>query len=271
MTHEGVFDLSGNLSEWVLDRYSDSAYAMGPDTLSQGQTLDGCDSTLPTQFRGGNYRKLPLSNAALQNLARCSNRDTPRQVRPSWVEGCISSTPLIAIQYTGTVSPTRCLEVPEEYRGKITGMTPGRDSTVLVLFLSESKDPVQFTLPTATGFEKGRPLSARLVKKSLLRVTFIHSETGEKIEDFLDGQEAPEGDSTGLVRLLQREAKAPWNPVMSNGFPEVEYLYSDFQLRNAQAKSYYANRSLGFRCCSNPIPIPAPILDPIASPESTEP
>jgi hypothetical protein len=55
LTREGVFDMSGNLAEWVLDPYSSTAYSQTKDTLIPGAPLVTQTLTGTHGYRGGYY------------------------------------------------------------------------------------------------------------------------------------------------------------------------------------------------------------------------
>ena len=115
LTTEGVYDMAGNLSEWVRDTYvADAPGSVSRDTLRADHAFVFADSgDVPPRFpphsiRGGNYLKPNLSQlAAVQKLARCSNRDFPEQVRPVYRDSCLSDDKpkLVVIYGPGLAGP----------------------------------------------------------------------------------------------------------------------------------------------------------------------
>jgi formylglycine-generating enzyme required for sulfatase activity len=254
LTYEGAFDLSGNLSEWVLD--APGPY-FGADTLVPGQPLRAPTATSARQVRGGNYLNSNLNPSLLLRGARCSNRDTVGQLRPRPYPGCVDSIPRFAVVYG---SRTRCLPVPDSLRDRTEGMQiyPARDSTQLLILLPGQTAPITYVMPADTAY-RTKPSSAALTPKSLGVVTFVNTETSETLVDTLDASEMLRATDAGLTAIFAREAGPPWTVRRgTDGKYEIRYLYASSRNLAGPARKFYSNKAIGFRCCSNPVPAPAP-------------
>ena len=115
LTTEGVYDMAGNLSEWVRDPYVANAYGQRKDTLDHSFSFVRDSSDVPRRYglRGGNYLKTKYPQLSLtQNLARCSNRDFAAQVRPVYREECKDETKRkVAVIYGSGLAGHRCVDI----------------------------------------------------------------------------------------------------------------------------------------------------------------
>jgi hypothetical protein len=252
LTREGVFDMPGNLSEWVLDAYKSDAYVSVKDTLYPGVPLTAPSDAGTHSVRGGYYLNSHRPSATKLRYARCSNRDFPEQIRPRLlVPGCVDSTkPLVLLTYTG-LSP-RCISLPDSLQKlKITSMSPARDSTKLLLLIDGITQPVAYTLPFDPT-HKARPVNASFIPLSLAAVTFENSETNDVIADTLDATEMTDTSDAALSAIFRREASPPWSVRRENGRYAIRFLYAYSQLHSVPARRQYSNAAIGFRCCSLP-------------------
>lgn len=272
LTTEGVYDMAGNLSEWVRDPYIATGYGQRKDTLDHSFTFVRDSADLPRRYglRGGNYLKTNFPQLSLtQNLARCSNRDFAAQVRPVYREECKDETKRkVAVIYGSGLAGHRCVEIdtlkndgekvnPET----ITEITPDfADSTKLLVFLSGKKDPLPLKLYPDTALKNLKPIRAVLTTRSLAAVTFISSNGEPAEEDTLDAIEMKDTSQAALERIFKREApSAEWTVKKTDGVFEIKYLYAYTVQGTRPAKPFYSNRVIGFRCCSlakaKPIPV----------------
>ncbi len=253
---EGVFDMPGNLAEWVLDPYSANAYssAQATDTLYPGQPLTAPNDTGLHGFRGEYYLNSHLATASTLRDSRCSNRDYPAQIRPQVYPGCMdSSRPLVVLTDYNNVIP-RCLPIPDSLQGRnITGVSPGRDSTQILFLVNGVAQPVTYTLPPSITYAVGRPINAGFTPLALAALTFANSQTGDMIPDTLDATQMllDTSDAT-LSALFGIEVAPPWSVLRANGRYAVRYLYAADQIVTVPARRQYSNAAIGYRCCSLP-------------------
>ncbi len=259
LTTEGVYDMAGNLSEWVRDPYVAKAYdtMVGSDTLQHGFTFADSTGRATHSIRGGNYLKTTQPQLALtQNLARCSNRDFPQQVRPKYREDCRSiDKPKIAVIYGSGLEGHRCIDLPGNLKPEdITDLIPdSKDSTRLMVFLKGKKDADRIPItPEDTTFKGKKPISARLTTLSLALVTFERvGNPTDTIPDILDATEMRDTSQAGLAKIFQREASnGQWQVRQSGGRYEISFQYANTVLGTRPARPFYSNRVIGFRCCS---------------------
>ncbi|MEO6097219.1 MAG: SUMF1/EgtB/PvdO family nonheme iron enzyme [Fibrobacteria bacterium] len=269
LTTEGVYDMAGNLSEWVRDPYVADAYSQSSrkDTVyhdfrfTDPTATDSTAGKSPPGIRGGNYLKTSFPQQSLtQNLARCSNRDFAAQVRPVYRAECQSeSGPKIAVIYAPGLTGHRCVDVPVGVDpAKITEIRP--DSARILIFLSGVLKPVPDTLPPDTVFKGRKPVSALLTTRSLAVVTFVSNKGASEVTDILDAKEMRDTSQAALERIFTREAgNAEWTVRKQNGKFEIKYLYAYSIFGTKPAKPYYSSRVIGFRCCSlaRPRQVPA--------------
>ncbi len=263
LTYEGAFDLSGNLAEWVADRYDLTspygAYTQAGDTLFPGTPLTPPAADSLHGFRGWHYLKDNISSAATLRLARCSNRDYPLQIRPRPYAGCLDTAqPQLVVLYGA--KPPRCLPIADSLvRRGITSVSLARDSTQILFFLAGLIQPFIYTLPVGTGadsiYAKARPSDDSLTRLKLAAVTFVNSQTGQIIPDTLDAVEMLRDTSQAALSIIfNREVSPPWVARQSGGRYEIRYLYAYSRLGGVPARPQYSNVALGFRCCSRPRP-----------------
>ncbi|MDB5103076.1 MAG: hypothetical protein JWP91_765 [Fibrobacteres bacterium] len=264
LTTEGVYDMAGNLSEWVRDPYVANAYAaQAKDTIghefaftdSAGKT-DTTGRNVRHGIRGGNYLKTNFPQQSLtQSLARCSNRDFVEQVRPVYRKDCMDeSIQKIAVIYGPGTAGHRCIDIPDNLKSAtITDLIPDpADSTYLRAFTAGALNSVPVKIqPEDTAFSKKKPISAVLTARSLAVVTFESSQGRPAIEDTLDAKEMRDTSQAGLERIFKREAGNPeWTVRKSGGAYQIKYLYAYTVFGTKPARPFYSSRVIGFRCCS---------------------
>lgn len=254
LTSEGVFDMSGNLAEWVLDPYSQGAYQTPDTILFPGHPLVPPSDTGLHGFRGGYYLYSHLPTATILHSARCSNRDYPTQIRPLAYPGCMDSAqPLVVILYN-TLSP-RCIQIPDSLRNRIiTKVSPSSDSTKILFLVDGVAQPIIYTLPTNPVYNTSRPIEAKLTLRTLAAVSFVNSKTGELLLDTLDATEMTDTSEATLSAIFNREVAPPWSALRVNGRYVIKFLYAYSKLHNVPARRDYSNTAIGFRCCSLPRP-----------------
>jgi hypothetical protein len=256
LTTEGVYDMAGNLSEWVRDPYDSAAYSGADSVMSHESSFLPSDTTAPRKygFRGGNYlTRLPLLSAT-QALARCSNRDFAQQPRPLYREDCKDAVPKIAVIYGPGLNGHRCVPVPEDLNAdSITDFQVSlKDSLTLYAFRAGRVKPDTITLAPDSAF-KARPTSAVLTKRSLAEVAFEKTD-GTLIPDILDATEMKDTSQAALERIFKREASnSEWSVKKEGGKYKIKYWYA-YTIQGAKpAKEYYSSRAIGFRCCSKAV------------------
>jgi formylglycine-generating enzyme required for sulfatase activity len=265
LTNEGVYDMAGNLSEWVRDPYNPRAYAeMKDSALAYGFAFppgDAAEFRGVGSVRGGNYLKPNAPLSAIQALARCSNRDFPMQVRPQFKEECVSEgTPKLAAIYGPRASDMKCFDIPSEsLKGKrIVEVRPATDSTKLLVFTEGERDGELVDIPPDTVFRGRKPIQGGLAARTLARVVFVHA-SGDTVADTLDAREMRDTSQAALARILERESpSASWSARKVDGRYEIKFLYAHTVGGSSVAKPYYASRNIGFRCCAKPRPAAPP-------------
>ena len=259
LTTEGVYDLAGNLSEWVRDPYVAVAYQkITRDTMDHGFSFAFADSTgkATHSIRGGNFLKPNLNQQSLtQSLARCSNRDFPAQVRPQYRDDCVSpDKPKIVVIYGSGPEGHRCIDLQGEDPDKIADIQPfAADSTKLLLLLKGVPEPKKISItPLDTAMKGKKPISAKLTTRALATVTFERvGAPADTITDILDANEMRDTTQAGLELIFRREASnALWKVRQSGGRYEIKYAYAYTVLGTKPALPYYSSRVIGFRCCS---------------------
>lgn len=261
LTNEGVYDMAGNLSEWVRDAYRANAYSSYPDTtMAFGFTFARYGAGDTASIRGGNYLKPGVSASATQNLARCSNRDFPMQIRPLSRTECVDpDIRKVAVIYGEGLANVKCFDDPALRDLPITDMVPDpKDSSLVRYFLEGSSDQRTFRIPPDTAFRGKKPLEVRFTTRSLLEVVFERvGAPQDTLVDTLDAREFRDTSQVVLERILQRESPSlAWSPRRSGGRIEVRRLYAHVITGSKVARANYASRSIGFRCCGKPRPRP---------------
>lgn len=262
LTNEGVYDMAGNLSEWVRDPYHPEAYGTYEDsvmafgfTFPDPGTFAGVRS-----IRGGNFLKPGGSVSAAQNLARCSNRDFPMQVRPLTKPECVDPDKRkVAVIYGEGIANVRCLEDSTLGDPRVTELLPDLKDTARVhYFLEGVSGSRTFTIPPDTAFKGRKPLEVRFTTPSLLEVVFERIGSPlDTVVDTLDARELRDTSEALLARILQREnPSAAWTPRKSGGRIQARRLYSHVITGSRVAKPHFASRTIGFRCCGKPRPRP---------------
>lgn len=259
ISHDGAFDMAGNLAEWVLDPYDTLSYLNAGDTLTPGEPLTALSPGARRGYRGYHYLNPMQPPSTILNHARCSNRDYPVQPRPQPHPGCVDSTgPQLVVVYD--TKPPRCFPLPDSLAHEdIVSVSPVADSSRIFILLEGVEDPVAYRLPPDTAYaEPGlRPSDALLSPLSLAVVTFENTETLETITDTLDATEIRNASGeAALAAIFAREASPPWSVRKENGQYAIRYLYAYTRTRGVPSKPYYSNSAIGFRCCSDPVPPP---------------
>jgi formylglycine-generating enzyme required for sulfatase activity len=256
VSYDGVFDMAGNLAEWVLDPYAKSGYPATPDTLRRGVPHTPVTTASVRGFRGNYYLNPNESPTTLLSRARCSNRDYATQSRPLPYAGCIDSAgPQIAVTYAS--KPPRCLPLPGNIAAaSVDTIVPALDSTKLLILLKGDASPRTYQMPLDTAYaHKGiRPATAGLTRQTLAIVTFVNAQTSATVTDTLNATELLGRSEAERALIFAREAAPPWSVAKSGGVYAIRYLYAHVQTRNAVAKAYYSNSAMGFRCCAKPRP-----------------
>lgn len=267
LTDEGVYDMAGNLSEWVRDPYQPAAYQSlrNPDTLNHAFGFPPPAGTpadsIRRGYRGWSYLKpdIPLSTA--QALARCSNRDFAEQVRPKYRPDCVGADPKIAVIYGPDLAGFRCQDLPGNLKGApITDVVPGRgpDSLKLLIFVGNDTTVTRVPIDQTDSTYKGkRPFDAKLTGRKLAEVTFVNDKDGSEVLDSLDAGEMRDTSQAALEKIFVREAVSPsWSVKKVDGRYAVKFLYAYTIIGSKPAKRFYASRAIGFRCCSLAHPVP---------------
>ncbi len=270
LTTEGVYDMAGNLSEWVRDPYVANSYAQPgrKDTLFHDFAFSDTAGNAPHGIRGGNYLKTTFPQQSLtQNLARCSNRDFAAQVRPIYRPDCLDETHLkIAVIYGAGLTGHRCIDIDSTLLGAaITEIIPNLADTTgatLLAFVAGVKEPHTILLPASadTLFKGRKPISAVLTKRALAVVTFVSSKGAPEVVDTLDATEMRDTSQVALQRIFQREAaNSEWTVKKADGKFAIKYLNAYTAMGTKPARPFYSSRVIGFRCCSlakmRPLPV----------------
>jgi formylglycine-generating enzyme required for sulfatase activity len=262
LTNEGVYDMAGNLSEWVRDPYVANAYQSlrDPDTLGHSFSFAPPAGTpadsIRRAFRGSSYLKPDVPLAQAQNLARCSNRDFAEQIRPLFRSDCLdSASPKLAVIYGSGLNGFRCQDLPGNLRNAtITDVVPGRgrDSLNLFIFTAGSSKVDTAAIDQGDSTIKGkRPFDATLTTRALAEVVFVNSVTGAEIKDFIDAKEMRDTSQAALERIFRRESpSSSWSVKKTGGRYDIRLWYAHTIMGSLPAKPYYASRAIGFRCCS---------------------
>lgn len=257
ISYDGVLDLSGNLSEWVLDPYTD-AYPATPDTLRRGVPHTTPTATSRRGFRGSNYLNPNEPPGVLLSRARCSNRNFAAQSRPRPLAGCVSENgPQLVVTYNDANKPARCLPLPENIpAASIDTVIPAPDSSKLIILIRGVADRHMHTIPYDSNYAVPglKPVSAGLTRQTIAIVTFQNALTSETIVDTLHATGLLNATPANQEAVFRREAAPPWSVVQSGGAYQITYRYAHIQTRSVPAKAYYSNAAMGFRCCSRPRP-----------------
>lgn len=253
LTQEGVYDLPGQYSEWVLDAYDSSALGQWPgDTLPYSFALPAKGSPAIRTFRGGNYFKPSLPISQVQTLARCTNRDTPREVRPKFKPECIDTLPKILVTYGTDFNLHRCWPLPASTAGQIiTDVYPLRDSLLLILTRNKN-DADTFHVPQDSISKGRRVLDVKLTGIAIAAVKFVNPAKSDTLLDTLDAKEFRNTPSDQWEKILAREAGPGYAAAKVNGKPDIRLLYGFALSGSKPGRANYASRSLAFRCCAKP-------------------
>ncbi len=277
LTTEGVYDMAGNLSEWVRDPYVANAYAgitdsvLAPDFTFPDSSIAATDPTYVTRhgIRGGNYLKTNLGLVGLtQNLARCSNRDFAEQVRPRFRAECLDSTKAkIAVIYGSGITGHRCIDLdPSIDAAKVTDIIPSLKDTsglTLLVFQTGKAEAVKQAIKPDSAFLGRKPVSAGLTTRSLAVIAVQNiANPLTVIPDTLDAIEMKDTSQSALQKIFSREVgNTAWTVQKDQqGNFLIKYLTAYTILGTKPALAYYSNRAIGFRCCSRAKAVAAPIV-----------
>lgn len=261
LSYDGVFDMAGNYAEWVMDPHTPTGYPAG-DTALVGQPHTTSTDSSERVFRGTHYLNTNQSPAVMQSAGRCSNRDVPKQLRPRPYAGCTDpDRAKLVVTYVG--KPPRCFTLPDSlYARTIRSVVPDRDTNEILVLLenprADGQNPTEvFPLPLDTAYRLLKPLNALMAPRSLAVVTFVNAQTSEAVVDTLDATEILPASEAGRGLIFAREISPPWS-VQKDGSGKfaIRFLYSYAISEKVRARTYYSNKIIGFRCCSNPIPAP---------------
>lgn len=270
LTTEGVYDMAGNLTEWVRDTYAPSIYGNLPgDTLRLDHATVFADSgeKPPHSLRGGNYLKPGRTQlSTVQSLARCSNRDFPEQVRPVYRPECRSDTrPKLVVIYGPGLDGHRCFEAPDGFLAPdVSDLVPApRGDSAILAFHRGVANPDTFRFRPDSTTRGKKPLSAQLTTKALAAVTFERrlpiSAKDSAYGDTLDATEFLDTTQAGLAKIFQREASnSEWTVHQEDGKYAIKYFYAYTLTGTKPALPYYSSRAIGFRCCSLAAKAPPP-------------
>lgn len=81
----GVFDMAGNVAEWVQDYYSDSYYQSLADVAQPVENPTGPTVGLQRVLRGGNWDALPFFARTMHRQANVPVPDTTTSAFPRWI------------------------------------------------------------------------------------------------------------------------------------------------------------------------------------------
>ncbi len=284
LSNEGVYDLAGNYSEWVLDEYDSTGYAHLANPGAHPDSPPMRPDELHV-FRGGNYLRPNIPAAERQKLARCANRDFPHQVRPQYRESCRSvenpDRPKIVVVFDeNRLSGHFCRDIPSELQGKtLREIIPNPKDTVtgitqLFLFYLDGNEEKRHTFDITHGkdepFGNRRPLRAVLTSRSLMEVFFVKPGTDLRIADTLDARSLKDtANQSALDAFFGRESGNSWEVEKNEaGAYNINYLYGFPVTGTKPAKRFFSSRAIGFRCCSLPIRETSP---PDSVPSPSEP
>ncbi|MCD6024561.1 MAG: hypothetical protein K0Q91_1477 [Fibrobacteria bacterium] len=261
LSYDGVFDMAGNYAEWVMDPHTPGGYPSG-DTAIVGQPHTTPTASSERVFRGTHYLNTGLTPAVMQSAGRCSNRDVPKQLRPKPYAGCTDpDRPKLVVTYVG--KPPRCFTLPDSlYDRNVLSVRPTVDTNQIRVLMENPRPDGQnttelFPLPLDTAYRQLKPLDALMTPRALAVVTFVNSQTSEAIVDTLDATEILPASEAGRGLIFAREVSPPWS-VQKDGSGKfaIRFLYAYAISEKVRARTYYSNKIIGFRCCSDPIPAP---------------
>lgn len=266
LTTEGIYDLAGNLSEWVRDSYEPQAYdslpAVSPLRMDHESVLSDRGAASLHSLRGGNFIKPPnAQTAVVQGLARCSNRDFPEQIRPVYREECRDSVPKLVVIYGTGLSEHRCYPLETKFQGvPYSELAPSKNSPGIILaFRPGVPDPDELAFDPDILFKGRKATSARITTLSLAEVVFERTQslsqgTDSAYKDTLDATEFRDTTQAGLEKIFRREASNPgWTVHKENGRYAIKYIYAYTLFGSKPALPYYSSRAIGFRCCSRAV------------------
>ena len=268
LTNEGVFDMAGNLTEWVRDFYDSAGIAELKDA-ELGHDFSFLQPASPVApelhaVRGGSFIKGEenVSVASIQSLARCSNRDFPAPIRPKVRRDCVDSLhSQVAVIYGQGLDNFRCFDLPEHLQGlKVTDVfMHAGDSSWVKIFIEGKPTPDSAKIPQDTAFRGRKPLQVLMTPLSLAEVVFeLVANPDSTIVDTLEASEMRFASESDLKRILDRESPSKaWAPRKVDGRYAIRKLYAHALTGTRPAKPYMASRSIGFRCCSLPRAKPA--------------
>jgi hypothetical protein len=238
-TREGVFDMTGNYSEWV-------------------QTGD--DSLGSVRFRGGNYLLPSTTLQEAQSKALCTYSGTPHVQRPSYETHCISDNPNLSIHFSDSIAcpnfntPVLSFSFLTE---KINDKAVPKSGIEVLL---QSGDSTWYFREVSDTISKPANYATLHNTPSLLEVRVqLKSDTTHFVIDTLDytplafSQEEISYNTPSSHPQLRKEVNTQWDIIPLK--PLYGYvLQSGNQdvFISKVAKTYYQHSVIGFRCCSQP-------------------
>jgi hypothetical protein len=192
-----------------------------------------------------------VPSAQLQALARCSNRDLPRQVRPKFKSECVDTVPKILAFFGNAFDQHRCFDYPERAKEfPVSLVVPLLDSVHLVVSYSGTteKDSIIIQHDAVTKGKLVTSISA--TTPSLAVVKYVTPV--EVVEDTLDARELRDTSSTVRRKVVQREAGFGNKPYEVDGRPYVKILYAYALPSSRPARPNYSSKAISFRCCAKP-------------------
>ena len=238
ISNEGVFDMSGNFSEWVVS--------------------DTSANTL--LFKGGNYLLPSLDLSKAQQRAECKHQGFPRQKRPLILKRCLSTKRQLALIYK-TSKNIDTVDCPS-LAGHILSINiaNANDSSKLEINYNGNEPKETITLIVESDSIKKHPPKIALFD-SLLVVSITSKE---------DSLSSPQYDTLGYTDILNSgislviDSLPSTHPVLTREINTQYWEIKPLQIIYAyivpqpqkpyskKAKRYYSNKVIGFRCCSNP-------------------
>jgi hypothetical protein len=241
-TNEGVFDLAGQLSEWVED-----------------------DELL---FKGGNFLKPEMDVVEIRKAAECNSLSgRPYQYRPNYYPGCVSETPNLSLVYK-KLDGQDSVFCPK-FEGSVKSYRfPEKDgvkdsSRILVTFLgSPEKETLEITFIRKDTIIK----PVRIVVNDSIRLLAVNiiPDSAQNPVDWANGllisdtlfyrpfyfsDEKLKMDIPSTHPLLERETNAAWHVIPKKKLYGFLEQFKKGETVGKPAKDYFSHEAVGFRCC----------------------